>query len=191
MQHRPHRQRPRTLHRPATTSSPFCSSCSTWKQFFLFPWAVRFKALGLFSLFEILSLPRDPDRRIQKGLEKRRPRMGATGVVEDRTFVEERPSVEGGMKAALRSKFSGLQPLWSLIAAGVGQKNVHSPQPDRPNPPPKLSPPVAGRGKFFLPHQNNSSAPPRVITPPNRASSAATKFFSFCRGSPRFTSRPA
>jgi len=43
---------------------------------FLFPWAVRFKAVGLVRPVRDLDFPRHPDRRIHLGLEKRRPGVG-------------------------------------------------------------------------------------------------------------------
>jgi NADH-quinone oxidoreductase subunit A len=38
---------------------------------FLFPWAVKFKALGLFGSVDFLNFPRDPGSQLHLGLEKR------------------------------------------------------------------------------------------------------------------------
>ncbi len=45
---------------------------------FLFPWAVKFKALGLFGFLEMLIFLRHPDRRLYLGLGKGRAGMGVT-----------------------------------------------------------------------------------------------------------------
>ncbi len=43
---------------------------------FLFPWAVKFKALGIFGLIEMLVFLLHPDRRLHLDLEKRRSGVG-------------------------------------------------------------------------------------------------------------------